>query len=121
MTGIVDRPCLENGQAEFLDTHEGPRDLLTVGLETAAWFTVIVPTRNEAGNVETLLRRLKAGIGDAAAEVLFVDDSDDSTPQAIESAARTVGLPVRLLHRPAGRRQGGLSSAVTAGLRHARG
>ncbi|MFL6163327.1 MAG: glycosyltransferase [Jatrophihabitantaceae bacterium] len=85
------------------------------------WFTVIVPTRNEAGNIETLLSRLKAGIGDAPAEVLFVDDSDDSTPAVIRSVARSAGLPVRLLHRPAGSRQGGLSAAVIEGLRAARG
>lgn len=121
MTGIIDPACLDNGQPAISAKGDGPEDLLTVGPETAAWFTVIVPTRNEAGNIETLLRRLKSGIGAAAAEVLFVDDSDDSTPQAIRAAARTAGLPVRLLHRPAGHRQGGLSSAVTAGLRYARG
>ncbi|HEX8767923.1 MAG TPA: GtrA family protein, partial [Jatrophihabitans sp.] len=36
-------------------------------------------------------------------------------------AARECGLAVRLLHRPAGKRQGGLGGAVVAGLKHARG
>jgi len=121
MTGIIDPARLDNGPAVIIDSSDGPEDLLTVGLDQSAWFTVIVPTRNEAGNIESLLQRLKAGIGNVPAEVLFVDDSDDATPEVIRSAARTAGLPVRLLHRPAGQRHGGLSSAVTEGLRVARG
>lgn len=121
MTGIIDPARLETDRTTISTSHQGPEELLTLGVDKSAWFTVIVPTRNEAGNIETLLRRLKSGIGDAAAEVLFVDDSDDSTPDVIRSVARTAGLPVRLLHRPAGSRHGGLSSAVTEGLRVARG
>ena len=122
MTGIIDPARLDNGRAaEFSEQVDGPEDLLTIGMSTSTWFTVIVPTRNEAGNIEVLLQRLKAGIGDAAAEVLFVDDSDDATPEVIRSLGREAGLPVRLLHRPAGKRHGGLSSAVTEGLRVARG
>ncbi len=121
MTGIIDPARLQTDRTTISTSHQGPEELLTLGVDKAAWFTVIVPTRNEAGNIETLLRRLKAGIGDAAAEVLFVDDSDDATPDVIRSVARTAGVPVRLLHRPAGSRHGGLSSAVTEGLRVARG
>jgi dolichol-phosphate mannosyltransferase len=121
MTGIIDPACLDNERVADFGGNEGPEDLLAVAPDTAPWFTVIVPTRNEAGNVESLLQRLKPGLADTAAEVLFVDDSDDATPEAIRAAARRVGLPVRLLHRPAGHRHGGLGSAVTAGLRHARG
>src|SRR4051794_1028881 len=121
MTGIIDPARLDNGRLAISEQIDGPEDLLTVGMGRSTWFTVIVPTRNEAGNVEALLQRLKAGIGDAAAEILFVDDSDDATPEVIRSVARNAGLPVRLLHRPAGKRQGGLSSAVTEGLRAARG
>jgi dolichol-phosphate mannosyltransferase len=121
MTGIIDPARLDNGRLAVSEQIDGPEDLLTAGMGRSIWFTVIVPTRNEAGNVEVLLQRLKAGIGDAAAEVLFVDDSDDATPEVIRSVARNAGLPVRLLHRPAGKRQGGLSSAVTEGLRVARG
>jgi dolichol-phosphate mannosyltransferase len=57
-------------------------------------------------------------------EVLFVDDSDDDTPERIRAhAAVTVadGLDVRMVHRPPGARPGGLGGAVAAGLRAASG
>ncbi|HEU0257029.1 MAG TPA: glycosyltransferase [Microbacteriaceae bacterium] len=76
--------------------------------------TVIVPTRNEAGNVGPLVARLATALSGVAAEVLFVDDSDDDTPRAVLHAARRGGLPVRLIHRTHG--AGGLSGAVVAGL-----
>jgi hypothetical protein len=44
--------------------------------------SVVVPTRNEAGNVGELLRRLELALGRTDAEVLFVDDSDHDTPAA---------------------------------------
>jgi dolichol-phosphate mannosyltransferase len=73
--------------------------------------TIIIPTRNEAGNVAPLLRRLPL-----VDQVLFVDDSDDDTPAAVRAAAGASPSPVRVLHRPRGRRAGGLSGAVTLGL-----
>jgi len=88
---------------------------------TEPWFTVIVPTRNEAGNIEQLLSRLADGLGDAVAEVLFVDDSSDGTDRVIRELGRTSGRAVRLIHRPEGQRQAGLSGAVVEGFRHARG
>jgi dolichol-phosphate mannosyltransferase len=87
----------------------------------APWFTVVVPTRNESGNVEPLLERLRASLESTVTEVLFVDDSDDGTDDVIRVAGRISGLPVRLLHRCEGGRTGGLSGAVVAGLRSARG
>jgi glycosyltransferase involved in cell wall biosynthesis len=55
------------------------------------------------------------------AEIIVVDDSDDQTPDMLARHAGTCPVPVRLLHRPPGHRKGGLSSAVIAGARHARG
>jgi dolichol-phosphate mannosyltransferase len=55
------------------------------------------------------------------AEILVVDDSDDGTEAALAASASTCRVPVRLLHRPPGSRKGGLSGAVIAGARHARG
>ena len=77
--------------------------------------TVIVPTRNESGNVRELLRRLVPSLP-TGSEVLFVDDSDDDTVQVIEAAA--VGLPVRVRvhHREVDDRADGLGGAVRAGL-----
>jgi dolichol-phosphate mannosyltransferase len=82
--------------------------------------SVIVPTRNEAGNVAELLARLERALPDAA-EVLIVDDSDDGTPARVRSAARRISQEVRLLHRHPGERDGGLAGAVVAGMREARG
>jgi dolichol-phosphate mannosyltransferase len=81
--------------------------------------TVIVPTRNEAGNVAPLLGRLGAALEGSPAQVLFVDDSDDDTPSVIEREGATSPLQVVLLHRPPGQRHGGLGGAVLAGLQAA--
>jgi glycosyltransferase involved in cell wall biosynthesis len=84
--------------------------------------TILVPTRNEAENVEPLLRRL-SGTVESGTVVLFVDDSDDDdTPQVIQ-AARERGfgsLAISLLHRSGEQRTGGLGGAVLAGLERTR-
>ena len=77
---------------------------------------VLVPTRNEAGNVGPLLTRLGPVLAGLGGEVLFVDDSDDCTPAAVAAAAGAAAVPVRLLHRPPAGRTGGLGGAVQAGL-----
>jgi dolichol-phosphate mannosyltransferase len=83
--------------------------------------TVILPTRNEKHSIELLLARLGPAVAPLGAELIFVDDSDDETPDVLADKALTCPAPVRLLHRPPGSRKGGLSSAVIAGARHARG
>jgi dolichol-phosphate mannosyltransferase len=83
--------------------------------------TVIVPTRNESGNVAPLIARLDEALGDIDAEILFVDDSSDNTPELIRSTTLTATHPVRLLHRTPTERVGGLGGAVLAGLRSANG
>ncbi|HFQ92642.1 MAG TPA: glycosyltransferase [Anaerolineae bacterium] len=82
--------------------------------------SVIVPTRNEAANVEPLLRRLAQAMGGAPFAVIFVDDSDDETPQAVERARAQFDFPIRLIARPPAARNG-LSGAVVDGFRAARG
>jgi dolichol-phosphate mannosyltransferase len=77
---------------------------------------VLVPTRNEAGNVGPLLARLGPVLAGLGGEVLFVDDSDDHTPAAVAAAARAGAVPVRLLHRAPAERTGGLGGAVQQGL-----
>jgi hypothetical protein len=54
--------------------------------------TVLVPTRNEAGNVAKLLDDLSRALEGISAEVVFVDDSDDSTPAVIEGEASRLAL-----------------------------
>jgi Glycosyltransferases involved in cell wall biogenesis len=87
--------------------------------------TVIVPTRNEAGNVGPLLDRVAATAMGRDIEVLFVDDSDDDTPREVLALAdkdrADRGMSVRLIHREPGSRTGGLGGAVVEGLRQARG
>ena len=74
--------------------------------------TVVVPTRNEAGNIMPLLDRMP-GVD----KVVFVDDSDDDTAEVIRQVAPHATVKVELLHRAPGERHGGLSGAVVAGLK----
>lgn len=94
-------------------------NLVTKDLPSTHALTVIVPTRNESGNVAPLIARLGEALAGIDAEVLFVDDSSDTTPEQVRSTAVTASLPVRLLHRTAKERVGGLGGAVLAGLRSA--
>ncbi|MDN3309921.1 glycosyltransferase family 2 protein [Microbacterium oryzae] len=79
--------------------------------------TIIVPTYNEAPNVEPLVRRIESALAGIAGEVLFVDDSDDGTVDEVRRVAALVDLPVRAIHRE--NREGGLSGAVIVGLERA--
>jgi dolichol-phosphate mannosyltransferase len=83
---------------------------------------VIVPTRNESANVAELVRRLDATLAalrDAghACSIVFVDDSEDDTPAAVERTSDTAVTDVYCIHRPDGERWGGLGGAVVDGLR----
>lgn len=84
--------------------------------------TIVVPTRNEAQNVDELVRRTSAAMSGASLvwELLLVDDSDDDTP-AVARRHRVEGRPVRVLHREPGERVDGLSGAVLTGFARARG
>jgi len=83
--------------------------------------SVVVPTRNEAGNVGPLIERLDRALEGVAVEVCFVDDSDDQTPALLERLMAERPGRVRCLFRHGGERRGGLSTAVVAGLRMAAG
>jgi dolichol-phosphate mannosyltransferase len=80
--------------------------------------TVIVPTFNEAPNVAELVRRIDEALDAQDAEILFVDDSTDDTPDVVRAVAASTRTPVRLIHRTAC--DGGLGGAVLAGLAAAR-
>jgi dolichol-phosphate mannosyltransferase len=82
--------------------------------------SIVVPTKNEAGNVARLLSELEDVLPDEPLEVVFVDDSTDETPEVIEAEARRCRLSVMLIHRPAGEREGGLGGAVVEGIRASR-
>lgn len=84
--------------------------------------SIVVPTRNEADNVASLTEALSAVMADTGLswELLFVDDSDDASP-GIVTELGVVHPEVSLIHRKPGDRRDGLSGAVVAGLRRARG
>lgn len=82
--------------------------------------TVVVPTFNEGGNVPELVDRLAVALRRYDAELLFVDDSTDDTPDIIEDIAISASVPVRVHHRDQNDRIGGLSGAVVAGIREAK-
>ncbi len=86
--------------------------------ETTPAVSVIVPTRAEADNVAPLVARLDRVLADLPVEVIFVDDSDDYTPDAIRKIESS--RAVYLIHRSPGEREGGLGGAVVAGMRAAR-
>jgi dolichol-phosphate mannosyltransferase len=79
--------------------------------------SVVIPTLNEAENIEPLLARIEQ-CEPRPEEIVFVDDgSTDGTPERIRAYAGSV--PIRLLEREAP--SFGLSGAVVAGARAAAG
>ena len=111
-------------ELDGFDTHASrslPVALNSIAMGTEPHLSVIVPTRNEARNVAPLLERLGPAVEPLRAEIIFVDDSDDDTAEALAASAITCPVPVRLLRRSRHGRRGGLGSAVIAGARHARG
>jgi dolichol-phosphate mannosyltransferase len=79
--------------------------------------SIVVPTYNEAPNIAELVRRVSAAVqsrGGLDAEIIFVDDSTDATPDVIREVAASASLPVRLIHRD--RPVGGLGGAVMEGF-----
>lgn len=76
--------------------------------------TVVVPTFNEAANVVELVRRIIRAVEGRRAEIIFVDDSTDETPDVVLRVAESSPIPVRLIHRD--QPHGGLSGAVLMGL-----
>jgi dolichol-phosphate mannosyltransferase len=93
------------------------------GQEAApAWLlSVVIPTRNEAATAPLLISRLNEALSDISAQLIFVDDSDDDTPEVVRRCAGDGGLSIELIHREGASRRGGLSTAAVAGIRAAAG
>jgi dolichol-phosphate mannosyltransferase len=82
--------------------------------------SLVVPTRNEADNVEELVRRVDRALPDLPIEIIFVDDSTDDTPETIEALRDRFRPEIVLVHRPPEQRGDGLGGAVVRGLQMAR-
>lgn len=87
-------------------------------MSRAMRLSLVVPTRNEAENIEPLCSAVAAALGETPYELVFVDDSeDDMTVPALERAA-SKDRAVRFEHRAV---SDGLSGAVLRGLALSRG
>jgi len=82
--------------------------------------SVVVPTRNEAGNVEALQRQLAQALDGITHEVVVIDDSNDDVTRPALRAAAARDPRWRVIER-APREQTGLASAVVTGVEAARG
>jgi dolichol-phosphate mannosyltransferase len=82
--------------------------------------SVVVPTKNERGNVLEVITRLEAALPTVALEIIFVDDSTDGTAELVQEIAGNNGSAIVLLPQRRDRRTGGLGAAVVQGLRAAR-
>ena len=81
--------------------------------------TVVIPMKNEAGNIGALIDGIDAALsGEAAREIIVVDDGSTDT-SAAEVTARRLTMPhLRLIRHAA---SGGQSAAVHSGVRAAKG
>ena len=79
------------------------------------FLTLVIPTRNEAGNVPRLVRELGEALRGVDYRVVFVDDSTDETPAVIRTLSEEDGR-ISLIHRASAEQDGGLSTAVAAGM-----
>ena len=71
--------------------------------------SVVIPTKNEAANIEPLVDALMEAVAAFRTEVIFVDDSDDDTSDRIRDVAmvwthRRLRDPSARTHRPAAHR-----------------
>lgn len=85
------------------------------GVPAGPAVSIVVPTLNEAGNIDPLLKRLQAALEGVDHEIIVVDDgSTDGTREE----AKAADPDVRVEHRPDG---GSLASAVVRGIELAKG
>src|ERR1700675_1519264 len=80
-------------------------------------FALVVPTLNEAGNIETLLGRVQTALDPLSIpyEVIVVDDgSTDGTAEMVRARSASDGR-IRLISR---QNQRGLAGAIVHGWRH---
>src|SRR3954471_16232261 len=81
--------------------------------------SMVIPTRNEAGNIAPLMQALAGVLVEHGMQVIFVDDSDDGTETVIREQQPARHLSVEVIHRVGDERVGGLGGAVVAGMERA--
>ena len=79
--------------------------------------SIVIPTYNEKGNIETLVSRIENTLNDINYEIFFVDDSTDETPDILEKVSQR-DEHVKYIHR---NNEKGLATAVLLGFRSANG
>lgn len=78
--------------------------------------SLVIPTRNEADNVERLIAGICRALPGPSKELVFVDDSDDDTPARLQRLLAQADCPGLVMQRANGNRAGGLSTAVVRGF-----
>jgi dolichol-phosphate mannosyltransferase len=78
--------------------------------------SLVIPTRNEADNVERLIAGICEALPGRDKEFVFVDDSDDDTPARLQRLLAQSDCPGLVMQRANGNRAGGLSTAVVRGI-----
>lgn len=85
----------------------------------AATLSVIIPCKNEAENLPTLIGEIAAALAGRTLEILVINDaSTDNTGDAALAAGSTHQVTVRVLHHDV---SAGQSAAVRTGVLHASG
>lgn len=79
--------------------------------------SVVVPTFNEKGNVENLVKQIGDALKGIEYEIVFIDDSTDETPEVLQKISEENDR-VRYEHRV---NESGLATAVIRGFRIAKG
>lgn len=79
--------------------------------------SIIIPTYNEGKNIKNLVNQIDTALTSIDYEIVFVDDSNDDTPEIIESVA-LYRSNIRLEHRT---NEKGLATAVLRGFKIADG
>ncbi|MBR6223512.1 MAG: polyprenol monophosphomannose synthase [Lachnospiraceae bacterium] len=79
--------------------------------------SIVVPSFNEKDNIVPLVDRIDKALGSIPHEIIFVDDSNDETPDVIAGLAKEKHY-VRLKHRE---NKKGLATAVLLGFKLAEG
>jgi glycosyltransferase involved in cell wall biosynthesis len=91
---------------------------MTLSIDPLPTISVVVPARNEARNLETLVDEIHAALHAEPHEIIIVDDGSTDDTAGVVSAKKVSGQPVRHLRHA---RSLGQSASVRTGVLQARG